>query len=49
VFRISVVFWNEERCFVQVTCIERVGDACGELNTGGKQNGGEGGKKGYKY
>jgi hypothetical protein len=34
---------------VQVTCVERVEDAGSLLNTGGKENGGEGGKKGYIY
>jgi len=34
---------------VQVTCVERVEDAGGVLYTGGKENGGEGGKKGYRY
>jgi len=34
---------------VQVTCVKRVEDAGGVLNTGGKGNGGEGGKKGYIY
>jgi len=43
------VFWNKRRCFVQVTCVERVEDAGGVTNTGGKENGGEGGKKGYIY
>jgi hypothetical protein len=43
------VFWNERRSFVQVTCVEKVEDAGGVFNTGGKENGGEGGKKGYIY
>ena len=43
------MFWNERRCYVQVTRFERVEDAGGVLNTGGKENGGEGGKKGYIY
>jgi hypothetical protein len=30
-------------------CVERVEDAGGVLNTGGKENGGEGGKKGHIY
>jgi hypothetical protein len=34
---------------VQVTCVERVEHAGGVLNTGGKENGGKGGKKGYLY
>jgi len=34
---------------VQVTCVERVEDAGGWLNTGGKVNGGEGRHKGYIY
>jgi hypothetical protein len=34
---------------VQVTCVARVEDAGGVLNTGGKENGGEGGKRGYIY
>jgi len=43
------MFWNERRCFVQVMCVERVEDAGGVLNWGGKENGGEGGRKGYIY
>jgi hypothetical protein len=31
------------------TCVERVEDAGGLLDTGGKENGGEGRKKGYRY
>jgi hypothetical protein len=34
---------------VQVTCVERVENGGGVLNTGGKENGGECGKKGYIY
>ena len=34
---------------MQVTCVERVEDAGGVINMGGKENGGEGGKKGYIY
>jgi hypothetical protein len=34
---------------VQVMCVERVEDAGGVLPTGGKENGSEGGKKGYIY
>jgi hypothetical protein len=34
---------------VQVTCVERVDDASCVLITGGKENGGEGGKTGYIY
>jgi hypothetical protein len=30
-------------------CVERVEDAGSVLNMGGKENGGEGGKKGYIY
>ena len=34
---------------MQVTCVESVEDAGGVLNTGGNENGGEVGKKGYIY
>jgi len=47
--RLSDVFWNERHCVVQVTCFERVEYAGGELNSRRKQNGGEGGKRGYIY
>jgi len=40
------VFGNERRCFVQVTWGQDE-DAVGVYNTGGQQNGGVGGKKGY--
>jgi hypothetical protein len=43
------VLWYEGRCFVDVTCVEQVGDAGGVSNTGGKENGAECGKKGYIY
>jgi hypothetical protein len=43
------VFWNDRRCFVQVTCVKRVEDAGGVLIMGGKEKGGEGGNKGYIY
>ena len=43
------MFWKERRCVVQVTCVERVEDAGHVLNAAGKENGGEGGKKGYIY
>jgi hypothetical protein len=49
VCRLSCVFWNERRCFEQVTFVERVDDASCVLIMGGKENGGEGGKKGYIY
>jgi len=34
---------------VQVTCVMRVEDAGSVLSTGGKENGGEGGKTGYIF
>jgi hypothetical protein len=34
---------------VQVTCVARFENAGGVINTGGKENGGERGKKGYIY
>jgi len=43
------VCWKERRCFGQVTCVESVEVAGSVLNTGGKENGGEPGKKGYIY
>jgi len=47
-YRLSGVFWNERRCFVQVTwCRDQ--DPVGVYNTGGKEKGGVGGKKGYIY
>jgi len=46
--RLSGVFWTERRCFVQVKwCRDQ--DAVGVYNTGGKEKGGGGGKKGYIY
>jgi hypothetical protein len=46
--RLLGVFWNEMRCFVQVTGGPDQ-DAVGVFNTGEKGNGGVGGKKGYIY
>jgi hypothetical protein len=46
--RLSVVFWNERRYFLQLTrCRDQ--DAVGVYHTGGTENGGVGGKKGYIY
>jgi hypothetical protein len=46
--RLSCVFWNERRSFLQVTyCRDQ--DAVGVYNTGGKDKGTVGGKKGYIY
>jgi len=42
--RLSGVFWNEMRWFVQVTCC-RDQDAVGVYKTGGKEKGDVGGKK----
>jgi hypothetical protein len=42
------VFWNETRCFVQVTSCQDQ-DAVGVYNTGGKEIGDVAGKKGYIY
>jgi hypothetical protein len=36
-------------CLCKPHVVERVQDAGGLCNTGGKQNGGEGGKQGYIY
>ena len=47
--RLSGVFWNERYCYVQVTCVQRVENPGGVSNTGGKENGCEGVKKGYIY
>jgi hypothetical protein len=46
--RLLGVFWNERRCFVQVTC-GRDQDAVRVYNTRGNQDGGVGGKQGYIY
>ena len=43
------MFGKERRYFGQVTCVERVQDAGSVLKMGGKEKGGEGGKKGYIY
>jgi len=49
VCRLSGVFWNERRCCVQVRCVKSVEDAGRVLHTGGTENRGEVGKKGYIY